>query len=398
MNTADHLHLLDQYAAHNYSPVAMVAARAQGAWVWDVEGKKYFDMLSAYGAINFGHSNERFKKRAIEQLDRMTMISRAFMNDQMGPFCKDLAELCGLEMVLPMNSGAEAVETAIKAARRWGYQVKKVEPDKAEIICMEGNFSGRTTTIISFSTVAAYKEGFGPLTPGFVIAPFGNYEAIERLITKNTVAIMIEPIQGEGGVIIPPDGYLKKVRELCTARQVLFIADEVQSGLCRSGDLFACDYEQVKPDLYCLGKSLGGGIVPISAVVGTAAVLGVFNPGSHGSTFGGYSFACAVAREVIAYIREEKPHLRARELGAHLVSRLRAMNSPYICEVRGRGLMVGADIKPEYGKAKKFCEKLAAKGVLTKDTRDQTIRFTPPLVSSKEDLDWAIDRVAEVFI
>ena len=397
MDSAEHIRLIETYGAHNYSPVKMVAARAEGAWVWDVDGNRYFDMLSAYGALNFGHGNARFRRRAIEQLDRMTMISRAFMNDQMGPLCRDLAELCGLEMVLPMNSGAEAVETAIKAARRWGYHVKGIAPDRAEIICMEGNFAGRTTTIISFSTVPAYKEGFGPFTPGFVIAPFGDISALERLMSAATAAVVIEPIQGEGGVIVPPAGYLKQVRELCTARRVLLIADEVQTGLCRTGEVFACDHEQVKPDLYCLGKSLGGGITPISAVVGTAEVLGVFNPGSHGSTFGGNSFACAIAREVIAFVREEQPQLRARELGAHLMGRLQAMNSPYLAEIRGKGLMVGADINPEHGQAKNFCEKLAAKGVLCKDTRDQTIRFTPPLVSSKEDLDWALDRVAEVF-
>ena len=396
MDSKSHIELVDKYSTHNYSPVKVVIARGDGCWLWDVEGTRYFDMMSAYSAINFGHCNKRFQKRAIAQLESVTMVSRAFLNDQLGPFSKELAELAGLDAVLPMNSGAEAVETAIKGARRWGYQVKGVGKDKAEIICMSNNFAGRTTTIISFSTEDAYKEGFGPFTPGFVIAPFGDLKAIEKLVNKNTVAVLFEPIQGEGGIIVPPAGFLKGLRELCDKENVLMIADEIQSGLCRAGEVFACEHENVKPDMYLLGKSLGGGITPISAVIGTKKVMDVFTPGSHGSTFGGNSFACAIAREVIAYINEEKPQKRAQELGAHLLKRLKVINSPKISEIRGMGLMFGADIKPEFGKAKKYCEKLATLGVLCKDTREQTIRFTPPIVTSKEDLDWAMDRVAEV--
>ena len=396
MDSKTHRELLDKYSTKNYSPVPVVISRGEGAWVWDVEGVSYFDMMAAYSAINFGHCNKRFEKVAIDQLSKVTMVSRAFMNDQLGPFCKELAEFCGQDLVLPMNSGVEAVETGIKAARLWGYTVKGVPADKAEIICMSNNFAGRTTTVVGFSTEPLYRNGFGPFAPGFIIAPFGDANKLEQLITKNTVAILLEPIQGEGGIIIPPDGYLRKVRALCDANNVLFMADEIQTGLCRTGERFACDHEGVKPDMYLLGKSLGGGIVPLSAVVGTKEVLSVFTPGTHGSTFGGNSFACAIGREVIKYMIEEKPHLLSKELGKLIVQKLNSMNSPYIEEVRGRGAMVGVDIKAEHGKAKKFCEKFAAKHVLCKDTRDQTIRFTPPLVASKEDLSWAMDQVGEV--
>jgi ornithine--oxo-acid transaminase len=397
MNTKEHVALLNTYGAPNYNPVEVVLSKGQGVWVWDVEGKKYFDMMAAYSAINFGHSNPRFIKRAKEQLDQVTMVSRAFMNDQLGPFCKELAELSGTEMVLPMNTGAEAVESAIKCARRWGYRKKGVAQGQAEIVCMTNNFSGRTTTIVGFSTEEAYKDGFGPFTPGFKIATFGDIESLKKLVGSNTVAVLLEPIQGEGGIIIPPDGYLKQVRELCTKENVLLIADEIQSGLCRSGKLFACDHEDVKADIYVIAKSLGAGIVPISAMMSSREIMGVFTHGSHGSTFGGNSLACAVAREVIAYIKDSDPAKNSTELGAYLLEQLKAMNSPYIDDIRGRGLMIGADINPKYGKAKKFCEKLALEGVLCKDTREQTIRFTPPLTVTKEELDWALERLRKVF-
>jgi len=396
MDSKGHLALADKYCAHNYSPVPVVIDRAEGSWAWDVEGKKYFDMMAAFGAINFGHGNPRFAKAATEQLKKMTMISRAFMHDQLSPFCEELAKFCGLDVVLTMNSGAEAVETAIKAARKWGETVKGVPANKAEIICMENNFAGRTISIISFSTEEHYRAGFGPFTPGFVVAPFGDIEALKKLVNSNTVAVLTEPIQGEGGIIIPPDGFLRDVRNLCDSANLLFIADEIQTGLCRTGEIFACEHEKVKPDMYLLGKSLGGGITPLSAVVGKKEVMDVFTPGTHGSTFGGNSFACAIGREVLRFITEEKPHLQARVLGSRIVERLHAMKSRKIEAIRARGLMVGIDIAPNYGKAKKLCLLLAEKGLLCKDTREQTLRFTPPLTSKIEDLDWAMDQVESV--
>lgn len=397
MDSKRHIELTETYSAHNYSPLDVVIAGGQGAWVTDVEGKRYLDMLSAYSALNFGHQNKRIADAAINQIKRLTMTSRAFFNDQLGPFCKELSELCGSDMVLPMNSGAEAVETAIKASRRWGYQVKNVPRDKAEIICMSGNFAGRTTTIISFSTEEGSTKDFGPFTPGFKIARFGDAEHLESLITPNTVAVLAEPIQGEGGVIIPPDGYLKAMRSICDRHNVLMILDEVQTGLCRTGYVFAAEHEQVKPDLMTLGKSLGGGITPVSAVVGKREILGLFTPGSHGSTFGGNPFACAVAREVIALIKEEHPEERARTLGEYFLKELRSIRSSFITEVRGRGLFIGCDVDPSYGPAKKVCSKLKDHGLLCKDTRVQTIRFAPPLVIEQSDIDRALEGIRKVF-
>lgn len=396
LSSADHLKLGEQFTAHNYSPLKVVLSRGQGAWVWDVEGKQYLDMLAGYGGVNFGHCNPRFMRCAVEQLGRITLTSRAFYSDQIGPFCKELAEFCGLDLVLPMNSGAEAIETAIKAARRWGYQVKGIPEDRAKIICLTGNFAGRTTTIVSFSSVAAYRAGFGPFTPGFVLAPYGDFAALEALVDQDTAAVLVEPVQGEGGIIIPPAGYLRQIRELCDARRMLLIDDEVQTGLCRTGAVFAVEHEAVKPDLLVLGKSLGAGITPISAVVGTREAMEVFTPGSHGSTFGGNPFACAIAREVLAYIREERPHERAVELGAYLQEQLSAIKSSKVREVRGRGLMIGIDIDSAYGPASKVCYALKDCGVLTKDTREQTIRFTPPLTISREQIDWAMPRIRSV--
>lgn len=397
MDSKTQIELTEHYGAHNYSPLDVVLSRGEGVWVWDVEGNKYLDMLAAYSALNFGHRNPRIHHAAVRQLDRITLTSRAFYNDQLGPLCKELAELCKLDVVLPMNSGAEAVETAIKASRRWGYEIKGVPANHAEIICIEGNFAGRTTTIVSFSSDPETKKGFGPFTPGFTTARFGDASDIESLITKNTVAVLLEPIQGEAGILIPPDGYLKAVRQICDRHNVLFIADEIQTGLCRTGELFACDHEQVLPDLLIIGKSLGGGITPISAVVGKREVMNVFVPGSHGSTFGGNPFACAIAREVLSLIREEHPEKNSKTLGAFFVESLRSIRSSIIRGIRGRGLFVGVDIDPAFGPAKKVCQLLKAEGLLCKDTRKQTIRFAPPLIISKAELEHALERIERVF-
>lgn len=397
MDSKQHIEMTEAFSAHNYSPLDVVISSGTGAWVSDVEGKRYLDMLSAYSALNFGHQNKRIIAAATAQLNRLTMTSRAFFNDQLGPFCKELAELCGLDMVLPMNSGAEAVETAIKASRRWGYQVKNVPQNEAEIICLSGNFAGRTTTIIGFSTEADTRKDFGPFTPGFKIAQFGDIADLESKITPKTVAILAEPIQGEGGVIIPPDGYLKAMRSLCDRNNVLMVLDEVQTGLCRTGKVFAWEHEDAKPDLITLGKSLGGGITPVSALVGKSEVMKLFTPGSHGSTFGGNPFACAVAREVIALIKSERPQERARSLGDYFLAELKSIRSSFVTEVRGRGLFIGCDVDPAYGPAKKVCYKLKEHGLLCKDTRVQTIRFAPPLVIEQKDIEWALQGIRKVF-
>jgi ornithine--oxo-acid transaminase len=397
LSSQEHISTTEKYSAHNYHPLEVVICRGKGAWVWDVEGKKYLDMLSAYSALNFGHGNDRLLSVARSQLDKLTLTSRAFFNDQLGPMCQELAELCGLDVVLAMNSGAEAVETAIKGARKWGYDVKGVAQDQAEIICFTNNFHGRTTTIVSFSDSKSSRTGFGPFTPGFKLAEYGNIDQLKNAITKNTVGVLIEPIQGEAGILIPPDGYLRQVRELCIANNILMLADEIQTGLCRTGKLFACDHEGVKPDMYIIGKSLGGGIVPISAVIGRRDVMDVFTPGIHGSTFGGNPFACAIAREVIALIKDEEPEKRSQELGLFFVDELRKIKSPKFGEIRGRGLFVGVDIKPEHGSAKKYCLDLKDHGILCKDTRSQTIRFAPPLIIEKAQLEMALDTIAKVF-
>lgn len=397
MNSAEHIKTLADFGTANYAPLEVVIARGEGVWLWDVEGRRYLDMLCAYSAVNFGHCNPRFARRAIEQLGKVTMVSRAFLHDQLGPFCKELSEFCEMDRVLPMNTGVEANETAIKAARRWGYRKKGVQPDQAEIIAFNGNFAGRTVTVISFSDSKLARDDFGPFTPGFKLVPYGDIDALQRVITKNTVAVLIEPIQGEGGVIIPPPGFMQRVRDLCTSEKVLMIADEIQTGLCRTGERFGCNHEKVRPDLMTLGKSLGGGITPLSAVVGSAEVMGVFTPGSHGSTFGGNSFACAIGREVVAFMKEERPELRARDSGAYFAERLRGIKSKKISAVRACGLMIGVDIDPRYGKAKEWCHHLMDQGVLTKDTREQTIRFAPPLFISREDLDWGMERIERCF-
>jgi ornithine--oxo-acid transaminase len=397
MNSQEIIRLTDTYAATNYAPLDVVLRWGEGAWVEDVDGKRYIDFLSAYSSLNLGHRHPRVLRAAREQLDRLTMVSRAFYAENVGELCRDLAVLCGKDRVLLMNTGAEAVETAIKCARKWGYEEKGVESDKAEIIVFDGNFHGRTTTIVGFSSSDTSRSGFGPFTPGFKRLAYGDLEAVERAITNNTVAVLLEPIQGEGGVIIPPAGYLKGVRELCSRHNVLMIADEIWTSLGRTGRLFGCDHEGVVPDIYLIAKSLGGGVVPISAVVASNSVMKVFTAGTHGSTLGGNPFACAVAREVLAVYRDERLDQRAAELGDYFIERLRKMNSRHVTALRGRGLMVGIDIAPEAGTAKDFCKKLKLEGVLCKDTHGQTIRMAPPLVISMDDLNLALERIERVF-
>ncbi len=394
--TQEHIHLAETFGAHNYHPLPIVIERGQRIWVWDVEGKKYMDCLSAYSALNQGHCHPRLVAVAKQQVEKLTLTSRAFHNDRMGSFLQELAQLCRMEMVLPMNSGAEAVETAIKAARKWGYTKKGVEADKAEIIVFENNFHGRTTTIVGFSSEPQYRAGFGPFTPGFRIVPYGDLEAVRAAVDPNTVGVLVEPIQGEAGVVVPPEGFLRALRELCTAERVLLIADEIQTGLGRTGRLFCCEYEGVQPDMYIVGKALGGGFYPVSAVVAAKEILGVFQPGDHGSTFGGNPFACALAQEALRIIVEEKLSERAQEMGAYFMSRLREISSPHVREVRGKGLLIGVELKAESGPARPFCEKLMEKGLLCKETHQQVIRFAPPLVIEREEIDWAISRVQEV--
>lgn len=394
--TQEHIHLAETFGAHNYHPLPIVIERGQRIWVWDVEGKKYMDCLSAYSALNQGHCHPRLVAVAKQQVEKLTLTSRAFHNDRMGSFLQELAQLCRMEMVLPMNSGAEAVETAIKAARKWGYTKKGVEADKAEIIVFENNFHGRTTTIVGFSSEPQYRAGFGPFTPGFRIVPYGDLEAVRAAVGPNTVGVLVEPIQGEAGVVVPPEGFLRALRELCTAERVLLIADEIQTGLGRTGRLFCCEYEDVQPDMYIVGKALGGGFYPVSAVVAGQEILGVFQPGDHGSTFGGNPLACALAQEALRIIVEEKLSERAQEMGAYFMSRLREISSPHVREVRGKGLLIGVELKAESGPARPFCEKLMEKGLLCKETHQQVIRFAPPLVIEREEIDWAISRVQEV--
>jgi ornithine--oxo-acid transaminase len=396
MTNAEHIELVERYAAHNYHPLPVVIATADGVWVEDTEGHRYMDMLAAYSAINFGHRNRELIAAAQAQLERVTLTSRAFHNDQLGPLCAELAELCGMEMVLPMNTGAEGVETAIKTARRWGYVKKGVPQDQAKIICCANNFHGRTTTIISFSTDPVCRENFGPFTPGFEVIAYGDIEALRRAIDGNTVAFLVEPIQGEAGIIIPPDGYLRQVQEVCREKNVLFIADEIQSGLGRTGYTFACEHEKVQPDVYILGKALGGGIMPLSAVVSRREILGVFTPGSHGSTFGGNPLACAVGRKVVEILKTQKYQSQARELGAYLLRELRAIKTDKVREIRGRGLWIGIEFKPEAGVARKYCEELLHAGMLCKDTHAQTMRLAPPLCITKDELDWALERLRKV--
>ncbi|MFD7028517.1 ornithine--oxo-acid transaminase [Streptomyces sp. NPDC059917] len=387
----------DAHSAHNYHPLPVVVASAEGAWMTDVEGKRYLDMLAGYSALNFGHGNRRLIDAAKEQLERVTLTSRAFFHDRFADFCGELAALCGKELVLPMNTGAEAVETAVKTARKWGYEVKGVPDGQARIVVASNNFHGRTTTIVSFSTDPEARDHYGPYTPGFDVVPYGDLDALAAALTDTTVAVLLEPIQGEAGVLVPPPGYLAAVRELTRERNVLFMADEIQSGLGRTGKTFALEHEGVVPDLYILGKALGGGVVPVSAVVGDRDVLGVFRPGEHGSTFGGNPLACAVALEVIAMLRTGEYQQRATELGDHLHRELGLLvGGGAVTAVRGRGLWAGVDIDPALGTGREISERLMARGVLVKDTHGSTIRIAPPLVISKEDLDWGLDQLRAV--
>ncbi|HET8952294.1 MAG TPA: ornithine--oxo-acid transaminase [Solirubrobacteraceae bacterium] len=384
------------HGAHNYAPLPVVLSHGEGVWVHDVEGRRYFDALSAYSALNFGHRHPRLVRAAAEQLERLTLTSRAFHNDQLGPFCAELAAFCERDRVLPMNTGAEAVETAIKLARKWGYERKGVEPDRAEIVVCAGNFHGRTTTIVGFSDDPLAHDGFGPFGPGFVRVPYGDAEALRAAAGPNTVAFLVEPIQGEAGVIIPPDGYLAAARSICDEHGILLIADEVQSGLGRAGRRFASDHEQVQADLYLLGKALGGGILPVSAVVGTDEVLGVLRPGQHGSTFGGNPLACAVGREVVRLLADGRLAEESAALGDAAAARLRAAAHPAVREVRQRGLWLGIDLVDEALPARRASERLMERGVLAKDTHETTLRLAPPLTVTATELDWALERLDDV--
>lgn len=396
MNTKDFIAIEEQYGAHNYHPLDVVIERAEGVWVYDVDGKRYLDCLSAYSAVNQGHVHPQILNALLEQAKKVTLTSRAFRNDQLPLLYKELSEMTGYEMSLPMNSGAEAVETALKLARKWAYQVKGVLRHQAEIITVAGNFHGRTVSIVSFSTEPSYRDDFGPFTPGFVGVPYGDADAIERAITPNTAAVLLEPIQGEAGVIIPPAGYLKKVAAICRRNNVLLMADEIQTGLGRTGKLFAAQYEDVRPDVTIIGKALAGGFYPVSAVLADRDLLGLFKPGEHGSTFGGNPLAAAVARAALRVIRDENLAERSRQLGEYFMEQLAEIPSPHVKEVRGKGLLIGVELKPEAKGARRFCEALQTKGILAKETHDNVIRFAPPLVIDKDTIDWALPSIRDV--
>jgi ornithine--oxo-acid transaminase len=396
MNTKDFISIEEQYGAHNYHPLDVVIERAEGVWVYDVDGRKYLDCLSAYSAVNQGHVHPEILKALLEQAKKVTLTSRAFRNDQLPLLYKELSEMTGYEMALPMNSGAEAVETALKLARKWAYHVKGVARHQAEIITAAGNFHGRTISIISFSSDPLYRDDFGPFTPGFVNVPYGVSDAIEKAITPHTAAVLLEPIQGEGGVIIPPAGYLKKVAEICKKNNVLLMLDEIQTGLARTGKLFAAQYEDVRPDVTIIGKALSGGFYPVSAVLADKNLLGLFAPGEHGSTFGGNPLAAAVARAALRVIRDEKLAERSQQLGEYFMEQLSEIPSPHVREVRGKGLLIGVELKPEAKGARRFCEAMQSKGILAKETHDNVIRFAPPLVIDKNTIDWALPSIRDV--
>jgi len=393
LSTEQFIELESEYGAHNYQPLDVVIERAEGVWVYDVEGRRYLDCLAAYSALNQGHCHPRILAALIDQARRVTLTSRAFRNDQLPLLAKEIHDLTGMEMMLPMNSGAEAVETALKAARKWGYSVKGISQEKAEIVVCEGNFHGRTVTVISFSTDEQYRDGFGPFTPGFKAIPFGDAGALERAITPFTCAFLVEPIQGEAGIVIPPAGFLREAAEICREQRVLLIADEIQSGLGRTGKLFACMHDDVEPDVLIVGKALAGGFYPVSAVLASKEVLGVFRPGDHGSTFGGNPLACAVARMALRVLIEEGMVERSAELGAYFLDRLRTLRSPDLKEVRGKGLWIGIELHSE---ARPYCEALKDRGVLCKETHERVIRIAPPLVITREEIDWAFDRIRDV--
>jgi ornithine--oxo-acid transaminase len=398
MKAKDYIELEQKYGAHNYHPLPIVISKAKGVWVWDVEGKKYIDMLSSYSAINQGHLNDRIVKAAVEQMKRVTLTSRAFSNDRMGPFLKKLCEVSGMEMALPMNTGAEAVETSIKLARRYAHQKKGIPESEGEIIVCQNNFHGRTTTIISFSSDPDSKKGFGPFAPGFVTVPYNDISAFKKAINKNTIGILVEPIQGEAGINIPSPGYLKELRRICAEKGILLILDEIQTGFCRTGKMFAFQHEGVKPDILCVGKALGGGLYPVSATLSSREIMSVFTPGSHGSTFGGNPLAAAIGEESLNVLLDEKLADRSSEMGAYFVKRLKEINSKKIKEIRAMGLLIGVEFLLGSGETvRPICEKLMGKGVLAKDTHEKTIRFAPPLVITKDEIDWAIGRITEVF-
>jgi ornithine--oxo-acid transaminase len=388
--------LEDRYNTYNYKPLDVVLERGEGVWVWDVEGKRYLDCLSSYSAVNQGHCHPRIRQVMVEQAAKLTLTGRAFRNDQLPMLAKELCELTGYEMMLPMNTGTEAVETALKAARKWGYEVKGVPDGQAEIITCAGNFHGRSITIVGFSTEQKYREGFGPFTPGFLTVPYGDASALEAAVTDNTVAFLVEPIQGEGGVLMPPEGYLKQAREICDRHNVLLVTDEIQTGLGRTGKLFAADWEGVRSDVVAIGKALSGGFYPVSAVLADRPVLGLFEPGDHGSTFGGNPLGAAVAREALKVLVDEGLTENAHVQGEYLLGRLRRVESDYIAEVRGRGLLTGVELKPEARGARRFAEALKDEGVLCKETHETVLRLAPPLVIGREDVDWAVERVEKV--
>jgi len=393
LNAQELIALEDRFGAHNYHPLDVVIERAQGVWVYDVQGKRYLDCLAAYSAVNQGHCHPRILRTLVEQAHKVTLTSRAFRNEQLPLLSKELHELTGMDMALLMNSGAEAVETAIKAARKWGYTKKGIPADRAEIIVCGNNFHGRTVSIVSFSSEATYRDGFGPLTPGFRIIPFGDAQALEEAITPNTCAFLFEPIQGEAGIIIPPAGFLREAAEICKQHNVLLMADEIQSGLGRTGRLFACQHENIQPDVLILGKALSGGFYPVSAVMASREILGVFQPGQHGSTFGGNPLACAVARTALRVLQDEKLVERSAELGAYLLSELQSLRTPLVKDIRGRGLWIGVELT---AKARPYCEALKNEGVLCKETHDTVIRLAPPLVITREEIDWAVVRIRQV--
>ncbi len=398
MDAKYYLTLDETYGAHNYHPLPVVISKAKGVWVWDVEGKKYIDMLSSYSAINQGHLHPRIVKAAKDQMDRVTLTSRAFCNDRMGPFLKKLCEVTGMDVALPMNTGAEAVETSIKVARRWGHAKKGIPEDEGDIIVMENNFHGRTTTIISFSSDPESKRGFGPFTPGFVMVPYNDVRAVEKAVTPKTIAILVEPIQGEAGINIPTPGYLKELRRLCDEHKLLLILDEIQTGWARTGTMFAFEQEGIKPDVLCVGKALGGGLYPVSASLARKDVMAMYTPGSHGSTFGGNPLAAAIGEAAIDVLVDEKLADHARKMGAYFAKRLGEIRNPKIKEIRQRGLLIGVEFHLGKGETvRPICESLMAKGVLAKDTHEKTVRFAPPLVITKDEIDWAMERIKPVF-
>jgi ornithine--oxo-acid transaminase len=390
------IELEERHGAHNYHPLNVVIAKAEGAWVWDVEGKRYMDFLAAYSAVNQGHCHPRLVKALRDQAEKVTLTSRAFRNDQLGPFCEELTNLSGFHRVLPMNTGAEAVETAIKAARKWGYTVKGIPENQAEILVFDGNFHGRTTTIVGFSSDEEYRFGFGPFTPGFRILPYGDADAVAAAMNDNVAAVLVEPIQGEAGIVIPPDGFLRRLREITSAHNALLVVDEIQSGLGRTGKLFAYEHEEIRPDIVIIGKALSGGMYPVSAILADDEVMGVFRPGEHGSTYGGNPLGAAIAREALKVLVEEKMVQRSAENGAYFLEKLLAVESKHVKEVRGRGLWIAIELNDAAGGARRFCEALQEEGLLCKETHSTVIRVAPPLTVDRDDIDWAAERIAKV--